>query len=64
MAKSLKTAGVTEAGRLRQRVIRQHSMGRISKVDRDRLVGLLDEFQAHVIRMEEKDDPFEKEVKW
>jgi len=54
MAASLKTKGIEELSSLRRRVHRQYGLGRISRPDRETLIGLLDQFEAHVIRMPEK----------
>lgn len=54
MAAPLKVNGINECAKLRRRVIRQHQLGRISRTDRDFLVKLLDQFEARVIKMEEK----------
>ncbi len=56
MAKGLKTSGLEELRALKRRVIRQHSLERIGRLDRDWLVGLLDQAEAHIIKMAEKDD--------
>lgn len=61
MAKGLKTHGLEEVRALRRRVLRQHSLGRIYLSDSSRLVSLLDELAAHIIRMPEHDDNEEKE---
>lgn len=64
MARGLKSAGMEELRALRRRAIRQHSMGRITKADRDKIVGHLDEIEAHIIYMSEAidDDEYEKEM--
>lgn len=54
MAAPLKKNGIDECAKLRRRVIRQHQLGRILRSDRDYLVGLLDKFEARVIKMKEK----------
>lgn len=56
MARSLKTLGIQEANVLRQRVRRQHNLGRIRKDDSDYLVDLLNKFEARVVSMQEGDD--------
>jgi hypothetical protein len=56
VARSLKTKGVEEVRLLKRRVIRQHSLSRISKKDRDALVDLLDKFEARVVCMSEETD--------
>ena len=56
MARSLKTLGIQESNALRQRVRRQHGLGRIRKIDADFLVDLLDKFEARVVSMQEGDD--------
>lgn len=54
MAGSLKTLGLRESAALRRRVNRQHSLERITKTVRDKLVRLLDEFDATVVEMQEE----------
>lgn len=63
MAKSLKTAGIKEVTALRVRVNRQFALERILPSDRDRLIKLLDQFEAHVVSMSET-DPDNQEVQW
>lgn len=64
MAKGLKSAGMEELRAFKRRVIRQHSMERISKADRDKLIGWIDAIEAHVIYMSEviDDHEYEREV--
>lgn len=64
MARGLKSAGMEELRALKRRVIRQHSMERISRADRDALVDLIHDIEARIISMEEAvdDDIYEKEV--
>lgn len=64
MARGLKSAGMEELRALKRRVIRQHSMERISRADRDALVDLINEIEARIISMEEAvdDDLYNEEV--
>lgn len=64
MARGLKSNGLEEVKALRQRVIRQYNLERISRTDHEILVELLDKFAAHVVRMKEvkDDDEYEKEL--
>lgn len=61
MARGLKTAGLEEIRAIKRRVLRQHAMGRISRPDREYLIGLIDLFEARVIRMSEKGNNIEEE---
>lgn len=61
MAKGLKSAGVEELRAFRRRVIRQHSLERISKTDKDKLVDLVDQLEAHIVYMSEAIDDYEYE---
>lgn len=56
MARSLKTRGLEELGQLKRRVNRQHSLGRIGMADRDFLNDHIDQIEARIIRMDEKED--------
>ena len=64
MARGLKSAGMEELRALRRRTIRQHSMGRISKADRDAICGWIDCIEARIVIMPEAidDDEYEREV--
>jgi len=53
MAGSLKTMGLEELSKLRKRVLRQHSLGRITRGDKDNLVEKLDDVEAYIIKMRE-----------
>lgn len=59
MVAPLKKNGIQECAKLRRRVIAQHNLGRIRKSSRDKLVRLLDQFEAEVIKMEEKGEDTE-----
>lgn len=55
MADRLKDKGLRdELAPFKRRVLRQSSLGRVSKADADWLVGKLDEIEAFVIKMKEK----------
>lgn len=56
MAKSLKTQGMEEIGLLKRRVLRQHSLGRISAQDRDELATMIGRIEAKIVRMDEKQE--------
>jgi len=58
--KLLKEAGVDEVRALRSRVIKSLAMGRIGRDDHDYLVDRLDEVEARIVSMEER-DPRRKE---
>jgi hypothetical protein len=64
VARGLKSKGLEESKSLRQRVIRQHGLGRIRKSDADYLIDLLNKFEARVVHMPEQvdDDEYEKEL--
>ena len=62
MARSLKTLGVDELMRVRRRVTRQHSLGRIYGEDRDKLLVMINNMETVIIEMEELDDELEEEL--
>lgn len=62
MARSLKTLGIEELNKLRRRVSRQHSLGRIYASDRDYINSRLQEVEARIVLMHEEDDEYKKEV--
>jgi uncharacterized protein YaaR (DUF327 family) len=53
MALALKTRGMEELKSFKQRIGRQHQLGRISEVDRKILVDLTNQLMAHVVKMRE-----------
>ncbi len=59
MAEALKTKGLQELSQFRKRVNRQYALGRISRPDRQTLIGLVDELEAVVIKITEK--PYDTE---
>lgn len=61
MVARLKDRGVEELQSFRRRVLRIAGLGRISKGDADRIIRLVDEIEAIVIRMDEKPN---KEANW
>lgn len=54
MAKGLKSNGMKELASFKQRVIRQHNLGRIYTRDKDRLVRLINEAESVVTNMYEE----------
>lgn len=56
MAKGLQSRGLEELGLFKKRVNRQYSMERISRVDRDELISLIDQIESRVVRMNEKQE--------
>lgn len=54
MAKGLKSNGMKELTSFKQRVIRQHNLGRIYTRDKDRLVRLINEAESVVTNMYEE----------
>lgn len=56
----MKTRGAEEIAALRRRVRRQFTLGRIRKGDHDYLVGLLNQMEARVVQMYEKDETGEE----
>lgn len=56
MAKGLQSRGLEELGLFKKRVNRQYSMERISRVDRDELISLIDQIESKVVRMNEKQE--------
>ena len=61
MAKSLKTRGLDELLILKRRVNRQLGLGRISVVDADFLIEHVNEIEARIISMNEKNEDGEEE---
>lgn len=53
MAEALKTKGIEELSAVRKRVIRQYGKQAISKGDYDKLIKMIDDLEAHIIRMPE-----------
>lgn len=62
MARGLKSAGMEELRALKRRTMRQYSMGRITKPDRDKIIGHIDAIEAHIVYMPEEIDEYEREV--
>ncbi|QSL67820.1 hypothetical protein [Nocardia phage P3.1] len=56
MARSLKSRGLEELRTLRRRVERQYALGRILRSDREFLVKHLDEVEARITKMSEKNE--------
>ena len=56
MARSLQSRGLEELASLKKRVNRQHSLERISRQDRDILVAYIDDVEAKIIGMDEKQE--------
>jgi hypothetical protein len=54
--RSLKSAGVEEAGRLRRRTRRALAMGRIYPDDADYITTRLDEIEARIVSMQETNE--------
>lgn len=55
MARSLNTKGREELAQLKRRVIRQESLGRIDPVDADKLIKMIHELDAQIIKTNEVD---------
>lgn len=55
MARGLKSLGMEELGRLKRRVNRQYSLERITKPDKDFIVQRIDEIEARIVSMSEKE---------
>lgn len=53
MALPLKVRGVEHLRDVKARAIRQHGLERISKRDRDHIVGAVEELEAYIIAMDE-----------
>jgi hypothetical protein len=54
MALRLKDKGREELAALKVRVKRQYALDKISKGDAEYLVGLIDQIDAHIIKMKEE----------
>lgn len=61
MARSLKTTGLVELGKFRKRVRRQLAYGRISTPDAEYLCDRLDQIEARVVSMTERNEQGEEE---
>lgn len=61
MARSIKSRGLSELRSLRARVLRQHALERISRPDRDWLITHIDELEARIIQMQERNEQGEEE---
>jgi hypothetical protein len=62
MVARIKDSGRDELAAFRSRVLRVAGLGRISKGDADYLVDLVDQIDAHVIKM--KEDPDKESSLW
>ncbi len=56
MARGLKTLGLEELDAFRKRVIRQRGLKRISRPDSEWILARVDELEARIVMMEEKDN--------
>lgn len=54
MARGLKDLGLKELASLKKRVLRQHTLGRIDRGDKDNLIAKIDEIEAYIIKMPER----------
>ena len=64
MARSLKDAGMEELSGLKRRVNRQHALQRIHRSDRDELVELIDQIEAKIVSMDEKEEREGGYISW
>lgn len=65
MAVGLKTKGREEVLALKRRVLRQFTLGRIGRKDKENLIQLLDDLDAYIIKLVESDpNQEEDETLW
>lgn len=56
MARSLKSLGLRDLNSVRSRAIRQLTLGRVWKSDVDKLLDLLNQAEALIVSMDEKEE--------